>query len=110
MNDPNPYESPNTSTARSSRGLWPYSWQTFTFAFAIVFVLALFVPSGPIMQGNTEIGRLRLWMAYLGLLDLKSFTIALPIVIAHLSVAAILAWLADRLLKRNRNYSETGSE
>jgi uncharacterized protein YqgC (DUF456 family) len=66
--------------------------------FLIAALLAgLFVPTIEMFKGTMSLGRMPLWLSYVGLFTPEYWPLPFGIVIAHWLGAFVVAWIADRL-------------
>ena len=79
-------------------------------AWLIVFIVdiaaTLFLPTGPLLEGDQRIGTIRIWWWYRLLTRSTLFWPALTVVVVHLCFTAVTTWffvrLGFRILRRRR--------
>jgi hypothetical protein len=69
-------------------------------AFVGLAAMGLFVPTIELFKGALSLGRAPVWLAYVGIFTPEYREIAIPIAFAHLSVAFLLAFLVERVLRK----------
>ena len=72
----------------------------FVGGFWATFAAGLFVPTVEMFKGDISIGRLPLYVAYVGIFEPHYMVISIPIVAVHLFVSVGVAWLLQMLFNR----------
>ncbi|WP_236625754.1 hypothetical protein, partial [Rhodopirellula baltica] len=82
---PNPYESP-TDSAGSTRWhfrIRPYRRSVFVLFLTAALIAGLFVPTIEMFKGTMSMGRMPLWLSYVGLFTPEYWPLPFGIILAH---------------------------
>ena len=91
---------PESGNHQDSSGALPLDVGRYCIAFIVLAICTLFVPTIEMFKGSMSLGRVPVWLAYLGVFDPWYARIAIPIVVAHLSLTSVLAWVFELAVRR----------